>query len=137
MSSSSWPTAKQDRELNDAVVRNLAAKDVKSLPPTDLKDYQAKIVDEDIAASNKHIHQAIQRNWIHLFFPSNDEQWSHSGSHRSSRAPAGINGHRGGWAGRHPGHAVRPPQDAPADRPAVQPHRVASDPTPDRKSPSR
>ena len=79
----------QDLELNDAVVRNLAAKDVKSLPPTDLKDYQAKIVEEDIAASNKHIHQAIQRNWIHLFFPSNDEQWSHSGSHlRHERLPA-------------------------------------------------
>ena len=79
----------QDLELSDAVVRKMAAQDVKTHPPADLKDYQTKIVDEDIAASNKHIHQAIQRNWIHLFFPSNEEQWSHSGSHlRHERLPA-------------------------------------------------
>ena len=79
----------QDLELSDAVVRKMAAQDVKLHPPEGLKDYQTKIVDEDITASNKHIHQAIQRNWIHLFFPSNEEQWSHSGSHlRHERLPA-------------------------------------------------
>ena len=78
-----------DLDLNDAIVRKMAAQDVKSHPPGDLKDYQRAIVEEDIAASNKHIHQAIQRNWIHLFFPSNEEQWSHSGSHlRHERLPA-------------------------------------------------
>ena len=78
-----------DLELNDAVVRKMAAQDVKSHPPADLKDYHMAIVEEDIAASNKHIHQAIQRNWIHLFSPSNEEQWSHSGSHlRLTRLPA-------------------------------------------------
>ena len=78
----------RDQDLNDAVVRNLAAKDVKSLPPVDLKDYQAKIVEEDIAASAKHIHQAIQRNWIHMFFPSNEEQWVHGSHLRYERLPA-------------------------------------------------
>ena len=89
----------QDLELNDAVIRNLAAQDVKSHPPADLKDYQTKIVEEDIAASNKHIHQAIQRNWIHLFFPSNEEQWSHNGSHlRHERLPASTDAEGDGQA---------------------------------------
>ena len=78
----------QDLELNDAVVRNLAAQDVKSYPPVDLKGYQTKIVEEDIAVSAKHIHQAIQRNWIHMFFPSNEEQWVHGSHLRHERLPA-------------------------------------------------
>ena len=88
-----------DLDLNDAVVRKMAAQDVKSHPPADLKDYQMKIVEEDIAASNKHIHQAIQRNWTHLFFPSNEEQWSHSGSHlRHERLPASTDNEGDGQA---------------------------------------
>ena len=78
----------QDLELNDAVVRNLAAQDVKIHPPADLKDYQTKIVEEDIAVSAKHIHQAIQRNWIHMLFPSNEEQWVHGSHLRYERLPA-------------------------------------------------
>ena len=119
----------QNLDLNDAVIRKLAAEDVKRFPPTDLKDYQAKIVGEDIAASDKHIHQAIQRNWIHLFFPSNEEQWGPRVA-PAVRTPSGIDGRRRGRAGCHHGHALRSSQDASADRPAVQPHRVASDPSP-------
>ena len=79
----------QDSDLNSAIVRKLAAEDVKKFPPAELQAHQVAIVDETIAASDKHIHQAIQRNWIHLFFPSNDEQWSHIGSHlRHERLPA-------------------------------------------------
>ena len=89
----------QDLELNDAVVRKMAAQDVKLNPPADLKDYQTKIVEEDITASNRHIYQAIQRNWIHLFFPSNEEQWSHSGSHlRHERLPASTDAEGDGQA---------------------------------------
>ena len=78
----------QDADLMDAIIRKLAAEDVKRLPPSPLQDYQQQIVDESIATSNKHIHQAIQRNWIHLFFPSNEEQWVHSSHLRHERLPA-------------------------------------------------
>ena len=78
----------QDPDLMDAMIRKLAAEDVKKLPPSPLQDYQQQIVNEAIATSNKHIHQAIQRNWIHLFFPSNEEQWVHGSHLRYERLPA-------------------------------------------------
>ena len=78
----------QDPDLTDAIIRKLAAEDVKKLPPNPLQDYQQEIVNEAIATSNKHIHQAIQRDWIHLFFPSNEEQWVHGSHLRYERLPA-------------------------------------------------
>ena len=78
----------QDTELSDAIIRKLAAEDVKKSPPTMLQDYQLQILEEVIATSAKHIHQAIQRNWIHLFFPSNDDQWVHASHLRYERLPA-------------------------------------------------
>ena len=78
----------QDTELTDAIIRKLAAEDVKNSPPTILQDYQRQILEEVIATSAKHIHQAIQRNWIHLFFPSNDDQWVHASHLRHERLPA-------------------------------------------------
>ena len=89
----------QDSDLNSAIVRKLAAEDVKKFPPAELQAHQVAIVEETIAASDKHIHQAIQRNWIHLFFPSNDEQWSHNGSHlRHERLPASTEAEGDGQA---------------------------------------
>ena len=77
-----------DTDLNDAIVRKMAAEDVKRSPPEQLEAYQVQIVDETIAASDKQIYQAIQRNWIHLFFPSNEAQWVHGSHMRYERLPA-------------------------------------------------
>ena len=77
-----------DADLNDAIVRKMAAEDVKRYPPEQMEAYQVQIVDETIAASDKQIYQAIQRNWIHLFFPSNEAQWVHGSHLRYERLPA-------------------------------------------------
>ena len=82
------PEHQQDPDLTDAIIRKLAAEDVRKSPPTQLQDYQKEIVNEAIAASDKHIHQAIQRSWIHLFFPSNEEQWVHGSHLRHERLPS-------------------------------------------------
>ena len=85
--------------LRDALLRKMAAEDVLQAPSSELQNYQKDLLNQMIAESAKHALQAVQRTWIHLFFPSNAEQWHFTGSHlRHERLPAASDAEGDGQA---------------------------------------